>query len=125
MNLNGLKKQHEELKHFIHEQNLDIILLNETHLRPCDKAKIPNYTLYRKDRLHNRGGGVAIYTKQSIKSTEFPLPQLNTIEACAVLIENDNFGELIIISVYNPPNSISSFPKMTLISSLTLADLPS
>ena len=105
INLNGLKRQHEELKHFIHEQQLDIILLNETHLRPCDKVKIPNYTLYRKDRLTNRGGGVAIYIKRSIKSTEYLLPQLNSIEACAVIIDNKNFGELLVISVYNPPNS--------------------
>ena len=104
-NLNGLNRQHEELKHFIQEQNLDIILLNETHLRPCDKVKIRNYNLFRKDRLANRGGGVAIYSKRSIKSTEFLLPQLQTIEACAIIMENENVGQLLVISVYNPPNS--------------------
>ena len=89
------------------------MLINETHLRPCDKAKIANYTLVRKDRLHNKGGGVAIYCKSSFKCTEYILPQLTSIEACAVVLENDNFGEVLLISVYNPPNSKLSNSDLT------------
>ena len=63
------------------DENIDIMLINETHLRPCDKDRIPNYKLVRKDRLLNRGGGTAIYSKNSFKCTEFILPQLTSIEA--------------------------------------------
>lgn len=105
-NLNGLNKQKEELKEFLEDQNIDIMLVNETHLRPNQKAKIANYNLFRKDRLINKGGGVAIYTKRSIKCTEFILPNMDTIEAVAVIAEDDDHGEVLFISVYNPPNSI-------------------
>lgn len=112
-NINGLKSKLEELKDFINEQNLDVMLVNETHLRPCQNAKIQNYNFFRKDRLINKGGGVAIYTKRSIKCTEFILPTLDTIEAVAVVLENEDFGEVLFISVYNPPNSILGQKDMT------------
>ena len=104
-NLNGVKRQLAELGDFMADENIDIMFINETHLRPCDKARLPNYNLVRKDRLHNRGGGTAIYSKKSFKCTEYILPQLNSIEACAVVLEDENFGEVLMISAYNPPNS--------------------
>ena len=71
-NLNGLKRQLAELGDFMTDENIDIMLINETHLRPCDKARLPNYKLVRKDRLLNRGGGTAIYSKTEVAQEHWP-----------------------------------------------------
>ncbi|XP_035204408.1 uncharacterized protein LOC118179341 [Stegodyphus dumicola] len=79
-------------------------MLNETHLRCTHKLKIPNYDIYRADRLHNGGGGTAIAIKSSLKSYAYPLPAFNSIEACACILPCSNCNYLIVY-VYKPPQS--------------------
>ncbi|GFW16035.1 hypothetical protein TNCV_2863681 [Trichonephila clavipes] len=49
-NANGVRSRIIELRDFINKHSLDIILIQETHLRPGVSIRVPNYTLYRNDR---------------------------------------------------------------------------
>lgn len=43
-NANGIKKQKLEIISLLNELNIDIMCVNETHLRSEDRFNIPNYT---------------------------------------------------------------------------------
>ncbi|EFA12788.1 hypothetical protein TcasGA2_TC010624 [Tribolium castaneum] len=52
-NANGIISIKLETDQYLIEQHIDIALISETHLRPGDKFKTPNYKTYRKDRDQN------------------------------------------------------------------------
>lgn len=66
----NIKSKIPELTNFVYKHKLDAVLVTETHATPSTKIKIPNYTTYRKDRLHHRGGGVAIIINNRISTVE-------------------------------------------------------
>ncbi|XP_035224816.1 uncharacterized protein LOC118197417 [Stegodyphus dumicola] len=94
------------------------MLLNETHLKPNKKFKIANYSVYRKDRLHNIGEGTAIIAKNSIKHIEYLLPDFNSTEACACLAYNNNHTPYLIVSVHKPPQKILNTAEIEYICNL-------
>ncbi|GFR21507.1 nucleic-acid-binding protein from transposon X-element [Trichonephila clavata] len=102
-NSQALKSRVQELEEFINDWNPDIILVQETQLRPCDLVTIPNFTLYRTDRLTHRGG-TAIFIKRSIAHTHFIISNPN-IENTAITLHRTNEKSITIISAYRPPRS--------------------
>ena len=100
-NANGLRKNLNEVKQILIEENIDIMLLNETKLRSLTKFKVTGYQCVRKERDNDKaGGGVMILVKDNIQYSEVFL-SLSSIEAVAIkLVDN-----LIIVSAYNPPKS--------------------
>ncbi|CAF4647073.1 unnamed protein product, partial [Didymodactylos carnosus] len=49
-----------------------VLSIVESWLKPQGddaEVSISNYQLFRKDRLHKRGGGVLVYIKQDLAST--------------------------------------------------------
>ena len=67
-NANGLSGNRNELVVFANQNELDILLISETHLKTGDPdLKIPGYRPYRTDRPLNPGerdsGGTAIYIR--------------------------------------------------------------
>lgn len=102
-NANSITFRRQELIHFLHHHEIDAILISETHLRPGRLFKVPNYDIYRSDRPNGRGGGTAVLIKNSIAHHSLPTPQLQEIEATAVIIETATMGHLKIVAVYNRP----------------------
>ncbi len=100
--INSVNKQ-IELIHEINNNDLDIVLLNETWLKEKDSLKIKNFNSHRKDRQINKGGGVAILTHTSIKATKINLPaKFKELEIIGIQVENEDPFQ--IFSIYNPPN---------------------
>ena len=58
-----------------------------------------NYTIYRKDRLSTRGGGILICVKCYLNSYALTIHNPHNIELLAITLYN-----YIIFSVYRPPN---------------------
>jgi len=58
---------------------IDVAVISETHLKQKhadSSVKIGGYSLFRRDRLRRKGGGVVIYTRDSIHATEWqPTPR--------------------------------------------------
>lgn len=52
------------------QHNIDILAVTETWFTPDAIPNIPNYNLMRHDRISRKGGGVAIYSKKTVKVAE-------------------------------------------------------
>ncbi|GFT22565.1 RNA-directed DNA polymerase from mobile element jockey [Trichonephila clavipes] len=81
--------EEQELKECIIDYDPDVIGIQETHLRPADKVSIPNYTCHRSDRTTHRGGGSALFVKNSIRHHAI-LNVSNTFENSSVILQLGN-----------------------------------
>jgi len=99
-NTNTLTDQKGELTAFLKQDKIDIILIQETRLKPHNTFKIPNYTTHRTDRTQNNGGGTAIIIRNTIKHTRIPNIELENFESTIITLHNPN---ITIISCYKTP----------------------
>lgn len=100
-NANGLLNKKNELVHYLNKHNIDVLLVNETHLKPNQIPKIRDYNFYKNDRL-TKGGGVAIYIKNNLSHCELPIIPTEELEIISIQVKMKN-GPLILHSVYYPP----------------------
>lgn len=86
------------------QRSPDVILLQETCMRPSQKAFLPNYILYRNDNdLLPDGtayGGTAIYIKRTIPHHRIDTPTLNSLEATIVAVTIPTLINFHLVSVY-------------------------
>lgn len=101
-NANGVANKQVELNEFLEKYKIDVLFLTETHLRPTKTFKLKNMVGHRTDRLHRRGGGTAIFLRQSITHHVEQLPPLQSIEATAVTIAT-HMGHITLVSAYSAP----------------------
>ena len=64
-NCQGLRPKRKELQNYLLENQIDILALNETFLKPKSKCHLPGYDTYKNDRLVGTKGGVAILVKKA------------------------------------------------------------
>ncbi|GFW59951.1 RNA-directed DNA polymerase from mobile element jockey [Trichonephila clavipes] len=102
-NANGLKNNLEEIKDCIIDYNPDVIGIQETHLRPADRVSIPNYTCHRSDRTTHRGGGTALFVKNSIRHHAI-LNASNTFENSSIILQLGNNSKITVACIYRPPH---------------------
>ena len=101
-NANGMSQHQQELKTFI-TNNIDILLISETHFTNRNFMKIPRYDIY--DTKHPSGrahGGTAIIIKRTIKHHELIKYEKDFLQATSVVVE-DWCGPLTLSAVYCPP----------------------
>lgn len=116
-NANGLKTRRNELEVFANQHDLDLILVNETHLQRVDRdPKIQGYVLHRRDRPLGPGGGTAIYIHHRIPHHAAALPIIFRLEAVGVVIQMPQ-GPLTIFSCYNPPSQLPADELVDLLDS--------
>ena len=65
-NCQGLRPKRKELQNYLLENQIDILVLNETFRKPKFKFHLPGYDIYKNDRLVSTKGGVAILVKKGI-----------------------------------------------------------
>lgn len=102
-NADSIRHKKTELENFIKDRNIDIILLQETYLKPQDNFKIPNYQIYRKDRLNKPGGGVAIAIKNRIDHFLAENHSTANTESITVKVKINDRRTLKVTSIYIPP----------------------
>ena len=102
-NANGLVNHSQELKTFIHNQNLDIILISETHFTRKSYLKIPNYTIYNTEHPDGTAhGGAAIIIRNTIKHHEIEKFKHEHIQATNIIVD-DWIGQITFSAIYCPP----------------------
>ena len=112
INIRGLYSKQTNLKNLIDDIELrgqppTVITISETWLtQHSPTPDIPGYKLFRKDRLHKKGGGVAIFVSNRLQSREVntEIPDPTTFEYCAVEVKGRK-DPVIICSLYRPPNT--------------------
>ena len=102
-NANGIAGQSNELEMILYERKIDILLINETHLKENDKFRLSNYTIYRSDRKDGPLGGTAICVKNGIGHRVASIPNLYFIEISGIYLPVDIKKEIFIGSVYKSP----------------------
>lgn len=83
-NASSLSKPHaiEQLNAELTGYNIDVAVISETHLKKkhlnsC--LNIDGYVLFRRDRPCRKGGGVAVYVRQTFTASQWsPVPALDT-----------------------------------------------
>lgn len=100
----GIHKQKDELHSFLRENQIDILLAQETHLKPSHRdPKIANYRIIRNDRTTGAGGGTLIYYKRSLHCIPMDTPPLKDLEASVCRIAMTGHQPITVASVYLPP----------------------
>lgn len=110
INCRSLINTFDDLRDYILMQDLDIVGITETWLKPhiiSRAVEIPGYTLFRADRDERRGGGVAFYVRlgihcNSLMNNLYAL-QENSVEQLWIEIKLNN-RHIVIGVVYRPPN---------------------
>lgn len=119
-NANSVLHKKMEVESFIFENNIDIMLLSETFLRPSHKLTIAKYTTYRYDRTDGPGGGTAILIKRNIKHFEINTPELQHAEANLIMVTTQT-GKVRIVSFYSPGARTLTYPDLV---ALTRSNTP-
>lgn len=104
-NPQSIKNKKANLRKLLDEDdnNVDVILVSETWLKPEDNFAIPGYKVHRLDRINDKGGGIAIFisNKHSFQVLNIKTDFNPNVEMCAIHIPSFN---LDLVSLYKPPN---------------------
>ena len=102
-NANGLAQHKFELELFLKQQQIDVMLISETHLTDKNYLKIHGYDFYHTQHPSGKAhGGTEIIIKSNIKHYELPPFQKDYLQAANVAIE-DCHGTITTSAVYCPP----------------------
>ncbi|KAK3933146.1 RNA-directed DNA polymerase from mobile element jockey [Frankliniella fusca] len=103
-NVNGYLKRANEIEILLTKYNPDAILLQETHFNNNPVITPPKgYTMYRKDRLEKKKGGVAILIKTDIDHATEDI-DTNTAESVTISTTIAGNKRIYLTSLYCPPN---------------------
>ena len=105
-NCQGLRPKRKELQNYLLENQIDILVLSETFLKPKFKFHLPRYDIYKNDRLVGTKAGVAILVKKGIiVNQKWKNDHFNVItdnEAFALETELQNGDQVILATIYYP-----------------------
>jgi hypothetical protein len=102
INANGIGREADCLRTQLQDLKIDVALFTETHLKTHLMFYLPDYHIYRNDRLDWNKGGTAVAVKKGIPHTYFELPPLHLLEAAGVSIPIAH-TEMLLASVYISP----------------------
>ncbi|GIZ02482.1 putative RNA-directed DNA polymerase from transposon X-element [Caerostris extrusa] len=89
----SLRRQFDEVIQFVTDHDIDIFLIQETFLQLGQTPNIPNFTLYKNDKIsinsRRTSGGTCIYVKKALVHYQIPTPELESTEATII---NLNIG---------------------------------
>ena len=121
-NCQGLRPKWNELQNYLLENQIDILALNKTFLKPKFNFHLPGYDIYKNDKLVGTKDGVAILVEKGIiVNQEWKSEHFNVImdnEALAIEIELQN-GEKVILTTIYCPNGTPSLRLFRMINALS------
>uniref|UniRef100_V5GNF3 Putative RNA-directed DNA polymerase from transposon X-element n=1 Tax=Anoplophora glabripennis TaxID=217634 RepID=V5GNF3_ANOGL len=101
-NVDGFRGRKIELKELLPRLDVDVMAIQETKVEDAHTVRIPGYLVYRRDR-NRHGGGVALLVKRGIDHHMLQVPQLENMEAAAVSIRTRRYGDIAVVTCYQPP----------------------
>ena len=106
-----------ELESLCAAQNIDVLCLSETWLSPsrakpgASLVNIPGFQPpFRRDRLHGRGGGVAVYVRNGLNAVSTNM--LTDLECVKITLHLPGKEKVSVVAVYRPP--ILTVPRSSL-----------
>lgn len=107
LNCNGLRSKLDEIVHFMEKNDVLIATIQETKLNLNVNVSLPNYTIVRRDRVTDQGGGLAFIVHKTVNFRTISLPDIptdNLLEQMAISITSGD-SEIQLVNVYIPPSS--------------------
>lgn len=102
-NANGLPNHKEDIKLFLEQNFIDILLVSETHFTDRTYFKIPKYKLYYTNHPDGTAhGGSAILIRETIKHYEMLKYETNHIQATSIKIQTLPY-DITVTAIYCPP----------------------
>jgi endonuclease/exonuclease/phosphatase family metal-dependent hydrolase len=102
-NANGLCQHAQEINVFLNMNNIDIMLVSETHLTNKSKFNIRNYNIYQTNHPDGTAhGGTAILIKSELEHNELAKYSNEQLQATTIELKT-NTGKLKISSIYCQP----------------------
>lgn len=106
-NAASLRSKLHLLKLLLKEQNIDIVLIRETHLHPSDSINLPGYHTLRLDDTEDsprRRRGLLVAVRRSLVHHPLPIMVTRSFQSLGVEIQIDD-NTLRVFAVYRPPTS--------------------
>ena len=99
-NCQGLRPKRKELQNYLLENQIDILALNKTFLKPKFKFHLLGYDIYKNDRLVGTKGGIAILVKKGIivnqECKNYHFNVITDNEALVIETEHQNWDKVIL-----------------------------
>lgn len=115
-NAAGIIPKLDELELFIQQNNIDIVLLSETHLIESDSIHINGFDIYSANHpSNNRRGGSALIINHIIEHIALPTIITQAIQITPVSISLINQPRTTIAAIYCPPQRGLTTEAFTLI----------
>ena len=110
-NANGVLIKKLALTNFLYEEQVDIILIQKTHLKEGQRFWIRGYETFQNDRADKRNGRIATLVKNNLAAAE--LAKLSgKMECLKIEIVTAKFNVLV-ANVYSPPNEEFDLGEIT------------
>jgi exonuclease III len=102
-NANGVSQRKQEINIFLRTNNIDVLLVSETHVTDRSHINIPHYAIYHTPHPDTKThGGTAVIVRRNLKHhLEMAYNEEHTQETSIVL--EDQMGEITVTAVYSPP----------------------
>ncbi|KAK4806205.1 hypothetical protein QYF61_001128 [Mycteria americana] len=113
-NARSMGNKQEELEAIVHQENYDMVAITETWWGDSHNwsAAMDGYKLFRRDRRGRRGGGVALYVRESLDSLELDDGD-DRVECLWVRIRGKaNKADIVVGVCYRPPNQDEEADKL-------------
>jgi Reverse transcriptase (RNA-dependent DNA polymerase) len=107
INAQSIRNHYDEILMLSRDLNFDILCVSETwfNLYVIDNDfRIPGYDLYRIDRQHKNGGGVAIYARSKLKVSHISVLTCGQIENIWLEVLNEG-TRFALGCCYRPPDT--------------------
>ncbi|XP_071485120.1 uncharacterized protein [Diadema antillarum] len=112
-NSRSLNNKFDEFSAYVRTYDIDVTAVTETWFRsdlPDDYITLENYDVFVKSRSHRRGGGVALYAKQSLNSqpvSDIIVPdelEVVWLKVCPERLPR-SVSIIVVAAIYHPPNA--------------------
>jgi exonuclease III len=102
-NANGLSRRTKEINIFLTTNNIDVLLVSETHVTDRSHINIPHYAIYHTPHPDTKAhGGTAVIVRQNLKHHLGMAYSDEHIQVTSIILE-DQMGEITATAVYSPP----------------------
>lgn len=108
LNIRGLASKLEEVRLILSDHKFSILCLAETFLNENDDSclyEVPGYTMIRRDRLCNNGGGLLCYVHDSLVIEHLENLDLYMDESITVKVRPRSQKSFLVTYLYRPPQS--------------------
>lgn len=108
-NCNGIRPKAERLKELLSREQIDIAVIQETHLKPRHSFSLgQEYVIHRKDRTSHKGGVMTIFSTRIASFYTMHIRPPEGVEGQSWILRLSGMGVIVLHNWYLPPGRVKS-----------------